>query len=139
MPFFRRGKQSIAKEAGMKLRGALIVLMLAMVVVYMLYFVKVGKKSYLRTTIDANDRIRVELTKVNMATLERAINLYAGTEGQPPADLNALFATRQFSGDPSDGWGTLIKYEPKSEGGYRLIAAGRDRTFGTADDIVLDR
>jgi hypothetical protein len=123
----------------MKLRGALIVLVLGMVVVYMLYFVKAGKKSYIRSTIDANDRIRVELTKVNLATLEKAINFYAGTEGQPPADLNALFATRLFSGDPSDGWGTPIKYELKPEAGYRLIAAGRDRAFGTADDIVLDR
>jgi hypothetical protein len=123
----------------MKLRGALIVLMLAMVAVYLLYFAKVGQKSYLKTTIDANDRIRAELTKVNMATLERGINLYAGTEGQLPADLNVLFASRLFSGDPSDGWGTPIKYEPKPEAGYRLIAAGRDRTFGTADDIVVER
>ena len=123
----------------MRFRGAMIVLMLGMVVVYMLYFAKIGKKSYLQSTIDANDRIRVELTKVNMSMLERAINLYTGTEGQLPSDLNALFAARIFYGDPSDGWGTPIKYEPKPEGGYRLIAAGRDKTFGTADDISVER
>ncbi len=123
----------------MKMRGALIVLVLAMVIVYLLYFAKLGQKSYLRTTLDANDRIRADLTKVNMATLERAIDLAASTNGELPADLNAVFAARMFSGDPSDGWGTPIKYERKPEAGYRLIAAAKDRTFGTADDIVIDR
>ena len=123
----------------MRMRGALIVLVLAMVIVYFLYFAKLGQKSYIQTTLDANDRIRAELTKVNMATLERAIQFAAGTNGELPADLNAVFAARMFTGDPSDGWGTPIKYERKPEAGYRLIAAGKDRTFGTADDIVIDR
>ncbi len=122
----------------MRMRGALIVLILAGVIVYMLYFVKVGEKSYLRTTLDANDKIRVELTKVNMATLERAIQ-FAASSGELPADLESVFASRMFTGDPSDGWGTPIKYERKPEAGYRLISAGKDRTFGTADDIVIDR
>ncbi len=123
----------------MKMRGALVVLVLAMVVVYLLYFAKLGQKSYIRTTLDANDKIRVELTKVNMSTLERAIQFAAGTNGELPVDLNEVFAARLFSGDPSDGWGTPIKYERKPESGFRLIAAGKDRSFGTADDIVLDR
>jgi hypothetical protein len=123
----------------MRMRGALIVLVLAMVIVYFLYFAKLGQKGYLQTTLDANDRIRAELTKVNMATLERAIEFAAGTQGELPADLNAVFASRLFTGDPSDGWGTPIRYERKPEAGYRLIAAGKDRSFGTADDIVIDR
>jgi hypothetical protein len=116
-----------------------IVLLLAGTIVFFLYFGRVGQKSYIETTLDANDRIRVELTQVNMATLEKAIQYAAGTEGELPADLNAVFASRMFSGDPSDGWGTPIKYERKPEAGFRLIAAGKDRTFGTADDITVDR
>ncbi len=123
----------------MRMRGALIGVLLAMVIVYFLYFGKLGQKSYIRTTLDANDRIRVELTKVNMATLERAIQFASGANGELPADLNAVFASRMFSGDPRDGWGTPIKYERKTEAGYRLVSAGKDRTFGTADDIVIDR
>ncbi len=123
----------------MKMRGALIVLILAGGIVYLLYFAKLGQKSYIQTTLDANDRIRAELTQVNMATLEKAIQFAAGSEGELPADLNAVFASRMFSGDPSDGWGTPIKYERKPEGGFRLTAAGKDRAFGTADDAVLDR
>ncbi len=123
----------------MKMRGAMIVLLLAGTIVFFLYFGRVGQKSYIETTLDANDRIRAELTQVNMATLEKAIQYAAGTEGELPADLNAVFAARMFSGDPSDGWGTPIKYERKPEAGFRLIAAGKDRTFGTADDITVER
>jgi hypothetical protein len=123
----------------MKMGGGLIVLLLAMAIVGFLYFGRVGQKSYIETTLDANDRIRAELTQVNMATLEKAIQYAAGNEGELPPDLNAVFAARMFSGDPSDGWGTPIKYERKPEAGFRLIAAGKDRTFGTADDITIDR
>jgi len=123
----------------MKIRGALIILVLAMVIVYFLFFAKAGKKSYIEATQDANERIRAELTHVNMTTMQNAIDLFIGTEGEAPADLKALFAARLFSGDPSDGWGTALKYERLSDSTYRLAAAGKDRTFDTDDDIVLER
>jgi len=122
----------------MKIRGALIILLLAMVIVYFLYFAKAGKKSYIEGAMDANDRMRAELTQVNMGTLQKAIDYYIAAEGEAPADLKTLFAARLFSGDPSDGWGSPLKYERLSESTYRLAAAGKDRTFGTADDIVLE-
>jgi hypothetical protein len=123
----------------MKMRGALIVLLLAMVIVYFLFFARAGKKSYIEATLDANERIRTELTQVNMGTMQRAIDYFIATEGEAPADLKALFAARLFSGDPSDGWGTPLKYERLSDSTYRLAAAGKDRTFDTDDDIVLER
>ena len=36
-----------------------------------------------------------------------------------------------------DGWETPLKYELVN-GLPKLTAAGRDRAFGTADDVVLD-
>ncbi len=87
----------------MRLRGGLIVLVLAMVIVYFLYFAKLGQKGYLQTTLDANDRIRAELTRVNMSTLESAIQLAAGAQGELPADLNAVFAARPL-GKKKPGW-----------------------------------
>jgi len=54
----------------MKIRGALIILLLAMVIVYFLYFAKAGKKSYIEGAMDANDRMRGELTQVNMTTMQ---------------------------------------------------------------------
>jgi hypothetical protein len=123
----------------MKVRGALVILLLAMVVVYFLYFAKAGKKSYIEGAVDANDRMRAELTQVNMGTLQKAIDYYIASEGEAPADLKTLFAARLFSGDPSDGWGTPIEYEKLSDSTYRLTAAGKDRTFGTDDDVALER
>jgi len=123
----------------MKVRGALIILLLAMVIVYFLYFAKAGKKSYIEASLDANERMRAELTEVNLATMQKAIETYIATEGETPADLKTLFASRIFSGDPSDAWGTPIKYERLSDSTYRLTAAGKDRTFGTDDDRVLER
>jgi hypothetical protein len=123
----------------MKIRGALIILLLGMVVVYFLYFAKAGKKSYIEATQDANERIRTELTEVNMGTMQKALDYYIATEGEAPPDLKTLFAARLFSGDPSDAWGTRLRYERLSESGYRLTAAGKDRAYDTEDDIVLER
>jgi len=123
----------------MKIRGLFIILLLAMVIVYFLFFAKAGKKSYIEATQDANERIRTELTQVNMATMQKAIDYFIATEGEAPADLKTLFAARLFSGDPSDGWGGPLKYERLSDSDYRLVAAGKDRTFDTEDDIVLER
>jgi len=123
----------------MKIRGALIVLLLAMVVVYFLFFAKAGKKSYIEATMDANTRLRTGLTETNMATMEKALTLFTATQGQLPQNLKELFAARLFSGDPSDGWGTMPRYERLSDENYRLISAGPDRTFDTDDDIILER
>ena len=123
----------------MKIRGALIILLLGMVIVYFLFFARAGKKSYIEATQDANERIRTELTRVNMGTMQKAIDYFIATEGEAPADLKTLFAARLFSGDPSDGWGTPLKYERLSDSTFRLVAAGKDKTFDTEDDIVLER
>jgi hypothetical protein len=74
-----------------------------------------------------------------MATLEKALTLFTATQGQLPQTLKELFAARFFSGDPSDGWGTMPKYERLSDENYRLISAGPDRTFDTDDDIIVER
>ena len=123
----------------MKIRGALIVVLLAMVVVYFLFFAKAGEKSYIEATVDANTRLRTGITETNMATLEKALTLFTATQGQLPQNLKELFAARLFSGDPSDGWGTMPRYERLSDENYRLISAGPDRTFDTDDDIIVER
>jgi hypothetical protein len=123
----------------MKIRGAMVIVLLAMVVIYFLFFAKAGKKGYIEATQDANTKLRTGLTTTNMATLEKALTLFTATQGQLPQNLKELFAARLYSGDPSDGWGTLLKYERLSDENYRLISAGPDRTFDTDDDIVVER
>jgi hypothetical protein len=123
----------------MKIRGLLIVLVLAMAVVYFLYFGKAGKKSYLEATVDAHQRMSADLTRANMETLARAIDLFSGTEGRVPEDLKDLSRARLLTGATSDGWGRAFKYERLSDSGFRLTSPGLDGKFDTGDDIVLTR
>ncbi len=125
----------------MKIRGLLIVLLLAMVVVYFIYFAKTGKKgqSYIETSIDAHARMSAELTRTNLSTLEKAIDLFIGTQGRLPEDLKELARARLLTGATTDGWGRAFEYEKISDSSFRLTSAGRDGTFHTDDDIVLTR
>ncbi len=123
----------------MKIRGFLALLVLVVVVVYLIFFAGIGKKSYLEGTKDAYDRVRTELTKTNMATLERGINFFVSTEGRAPADLKELFSSRLFTGEAVDGWGRSFRYERLSESEFRLVSAGQDGVFGTKDDLTLER
>ena len=123
----------------MKIRGFLAILVLVVVVVYFIFFAKAGKKSTIEGTKDAYDRVRVELTQINMATLEKAIHLFISTEGRAPADLNELLTSRLLTGQAVDGWGRSIRYERLAESGFRLVSAGQDGEFGTEDDLTLER
>jgi hypothetical protein len=125
----------------MKIRGLLIVLLLATVVVYFIYFAKTGKKgqSYIETTVDAHARMSEELTRTNLSTLEKAIDLFIGTQGRLPEDLKELARARLLTGATTDGWGRAFEYEKISDDSFRLTSAGRDGTFHTDDDIVLTR
>ncbi len=122
----------------MKIRGFLAILVLTVVVVYFIFFAKAGKKSYVEGTVDAFERVKTEVTRTNMATLVKAIEYFIGSEGRTPADIKELSSSRLLMGDPSDGWGRPLKYERLSDSNYRLVSAGNDGAFGTADDILAE-
>jgi len=123
----------------MKTRGFLAILVLVMVALYFIFFARTAKKSSIEVTKDAYDRVRVELTETNMATLGNAIHLFISTEGRDPADLKELLTSRLLTGQAVDGWGRSIRYERLAESGFRLVSAGQDGEFGTEDDLNLER
>jgi hypothetical protein len=123
----------------MKIRGLLIVLILAMAVIYFLFFAKAGKKSHLEATVDAHQRMSADLTRANMETLARAVEFFIGSEGRLPEDLKELARARILAGATTDGWGRAIKYEKLSDSGFRLTSPGLDGRFNTGDDIALTR
>jgi hypothetical protein len=43
-----------------------------------------------------------------------------------------------FTGSVQDAWGRDIRYERRSDSTFRLISAGKDGLFDTADDIRVD-
>ena len=92
----------------MKIRGMLIVVILALIVVYVVYFTKTGGKSNIKVMVDQYAEAKVDLTKVNLATLERIVADRTATDGQPagrPQRASALPAGlvlpgRLGTGDP---------------------------------------
>ena len=125
----------------MKIRGFLAILIMTMAVVYFVLFLKPDKEggSAVGTQVERFGRTKVDLTKVNIGQLEKAVEFYITTEGSPPADLKELYSSRFVTGDVSDAWGRPLRYEKLSDSGFRLTSAGPDGTFGTKDDIIVER
>lgn len=124
----------------MKIRGLLIIVMLGAVVVYFLYFAKMGNdKGALQTEVEQFAKTKIKLTEVNMESLARVILGYATGEQGLPEDLKQLQRSRPSLGmGLLDAWGRAIKYEKISDTAFRLRSAGPDGVYDTADDIVKD-
>jgi hypothetical protein len=122
----------------MKARGLLIVLVLAVAIVYLIWFSKSGEKTHLEQQVDRFVQAKEDLTRVNMQSLQKIILSYIAGEGQTPKSLQDLRNSNLIVGGTMDGWGKSIKYERLSDSSFRLISAGKDKTFDTEDDIVLD-
>jgi hypothetical protein len=122
----------------MKARGLLIVLVLAVAIVYLIWFSKSGEKTHLEQQVDRFVQAKEDLTRVNMQSLQKIILSYIAGEGQTPKSLQDLRNSRLLVGGTMDGWGKSIRYERLSDSSFRLISAGKDKTFDTEDDIILD-
>jgi hypothetical protein len=124
----------------MKFRGLLAIVLLAVVVIYFIYFAKSGNdKGVLQTEVDQYVKAKIQLTQVNLESLAREILLYAAGDQGLPEDLKQLLRARPSLGmGLRDAWGQEIKYERLSDSSFRLRSAGPDGVFDTADDIVKD-
>jgi hypothetical protein len=123
----------------MKIRGLLIVLVLAMVVVYFIFFAKVADdKGGLEIQVDKYLQSKIKLTGVNLEALSREVLSYA-TEGEGlPESLEALRRFHPTAAALPDAWGRRIRYERLSDSSFRLRSAGPDGEFDTEDDISKD-
>jgi hypothetical protein len=122
----------------MKARGFLIVLILAVAIVYLIWFSKSGDKTHLEQQVDRFEQAKEELTKVNMQTLQKIIQSYIASEGQTPKNLQELRTANLLMGNMLDAWGKPFKYERLSDSSFRLVSAGKDKAFDTPDDIVQE-
>jgi len=123
----------------MKIRGLLIVVILAMVVIYFIFFAKVAdNKGGLQIEVDKYLQTKINLTRVNLESLSREVLTYAtGGEGLPET-LEALRRFHPTAAALPDAWGRKIRYERLSDSSFRLRSAGPDGAFETEDDIVKD-
>jgi hypothetical protein len=122
----------------MKARGLLVVLVLAVAIVYLIWFSKSGDKTHLEQQVDRFEQSREELTRVNMQTLQKIIESYIASEGQTPKNLQELRTANLLMGNILDSWGKPFKYERLSDSSFRLVSAGKDKVFDTQDDIVME-
>ncbi len=122
----------------MKARGLLVALILAVAIVYLIWFTKSGEKTHLEETVDRFVQAKEDLTRVNIQSLQKIILSYIATEGQTPKSLQDLRRANLMMGNVLDGWGKTIKYERLSDSSFRLISAGNDKTFDTEDDIIVE-
>lgn len=81
-------------------------------------------------------------TRKRLRTLGQHINTWITKHQGADASQLSLFRLREDASLPIDdlvdGWGSELQYIPDTEG-YRLISAGPDHLFGTADDIQYRR
>lgn len=124
----------------MKVRGFLAMLIMGSVVVYLLMFLRSGKRgtSLVEEEIRQFDRTRIELTAVNLSQIERAVLTYQASAGELPASLAEVSRARILTGGTADAWGRSVRYEKTSDSGFRLVSAGPDGRFDTEDDIARD-
>ena len=112
--------------------------LVAFSVILISLFTKDGGKTPIQSDLDGLAQAQSDLTKANMQVLQKIIASYAASEGQPPASLQELRTAGMFTGSVQDAWGRDIRYERRSDSTFRLISAGKDGIFDTADDIRVD-
>ena len=121
----------------MKIKGFLVIFLLVVLVVVFLYVLKPGGKSGLEEQVDAFAKVKQKTTRTNLTSLEKAIDLFIAQNGKVPKDLKEMQTFSRSVYVDTDSWGNKIKYERISDDSYRLISAGKDKTFHTDDDIVI--
>lgn len=121
----------------MRGKGALVILLLAVVIIYFVYFMKTDKKAPVEEQVSRFNQTRAELTSVNLEQVGRAVQEWmAEHEGRVPESLRELQGGRSYGLSLTDGWGRTIRYQKLSDTEFELRSAGEDGRFDTEDDII---
>ncbi len=121
----------------MRIKGFLVILLLVVIVVFFLLVARQGDKSQLEEQVKAFSDVREKTTRTNLTSLERAIDFFVAQNGRTPSNLREVQTFNRSIYVESDAWGNPIKYERISDSNFRLVSAGKDKTFDTEDDIVI--
>jgi len=122
----------------MRIGGALVGLLVVVVVIYALLFMKSGQKSHIEAAVDALTKAGIAATQANLSQLEKAVLSFVGAEDRSPESWQDMRSLRYILTGTTDGWGRVIRYEKTSEMGFRLVSAGPDGRFDTADDLAVE-
>lgn len=122
----------------MRIGGALIGLLVVVVVIYALLFMKSGQKSHIEAAVDALGKAGIAATQANLSQIEKVVTSFVAAEGRSPESWQDMRSLRYIMTGTTDGWGQVIRYEKTSETGFRLVSAGPDGRFDTADDLTVE-
>jgi hypothetical protein len=117
--------------------GLLFLVFLAAAVILAVQFFRPSgeKKSLVEKQLEAKDAAAVVQTAANLQAVETAVVAFMSERGGAPASLEDVRKAGLLPGGALDGWGRAVKYERISEVSFRIISAGPDGRFGTADDV----
>lgn len=92
--------------------------------------------SYTQTLINALDKADTLDLETKITTIKGALDAYNADNNQYPEQLEALVPDYlRAEGALLDPWGTPFTLETDESMNLTLVSAGKDKTFGTADDI----
>lgn len=92
--------------------------------------------SYTQTLINALDKADALDLDTKIKTIKDALDSYYADNNQYPGELEALVPDYlRAEGALLDPWGVRFKLETDEEMNLTLVSAGKDKTFGSADDI----
>jgi hypothetical protein len=126
-------------DPGRSPKGLLVLLLLAVAVVLIIQFYRpAGKKNVVEKGLDVKAMAAEAETRANLQGVESAVVAYLTEAGDTPKSLADLRGLRLLPGGAIDGWGRPLRYERISDSSFRVISAGKDGAFGTADDLVRE-
>jgi len=117
-----------------------LVILIAVVIIVFVFTYKGtdGKdKSYTENLVGALDKADELSLDLRVGDIKKAFDSYYGEKNQYPDSLEALIPEfLRHENQLDDPWGTRFNFEKKDDSTFMLISAGKDRTFGTKDDIT---
>lgn len=92
--------------------------------------------SYTQTLINSLDKADALDINTKAKTIKDALDSYYADNNQYPEQLEALVPDYlRAEGALLDPWGVPFKLEADEEMNLTLVSAGKDKTFGSTDDI----
>ncbi len=124
------------------MKGLLLIVLLAFGIILLVYTVKTGggkdskAEAYPQKLLHALDKAEEMDLELRINTINAALDSYYAQHNEYPEMLDLLVPDYAPIPDAlNDPWGTRFQIKRDEEMNLNLVSAGKDRKFGTTDDI----
>ena len=108
---------------------------------FVFLFIVAGIVTYLKTGADLFEKVQGSVLQIEMKSIDRALQGSFMLTNHYPRNLQTFLRQNmeKQSGEVGyDAYGTEYDYEVKNNG-YKIVSAGKNKTFGDDDDVILTR